>query len=185
MRGPKTKMRHGRKGFTLIELTIVLVIIGILASIAAPMISGIKAKAICAEAVAAMGTIYNALNLYYARHGQYPAIEGYMVNYPVGMNALGFSSGDLNGTYFSERCYYVYVVNTDIRDYFPEDYYLYTMPVSTYLDGLANDAARHIETEAITDNGTDEAYLYMDTTGRVYQYNISKSGFPLDPFFEQ
>jgi prepilin-type N-terminal cleavage/methylation domain-containing protein len=54
--GPVRKISN-RAGFTLIELIIVIVIIGILAAVAAPIMSGMKAKAICAEAVAGMSEL--------------------------------------------------------------------------------------------------------------------------------
>jgi prepilin-type N-terminal cleavage/methylation domain-containing protein len=57
-------MRCDSKAFTLIELIIVIMIIGILVSIAAPMIRNIKAKAMCAEALTTMSTISVAIRQY-------------------------------------------------------------------------------------------------------------------------
>jgi len=93
-------MRFNRKGFTLIELIIVIVIIGVLASIATPMMQGVQKKAILTEALVAMGTIRTLERAYYAERNAF---------YYGGWDfeAIGIKNGDLNGTYVSQKCYFV------------------------------------------------------------------------------
>ena len=62
-------VRLNKKGFTLIELIIVVVIIGILAAIAAPMMTGNVNRAKRSEAIAAEGSIRTAIRLYSANSG--------------------------------------------------------------------------------------------------------------------
>lgn len=62
-----------RKGFTLVELVVVIAIIGILASIAVPRFLEATASARGAKIVADMRTIESAVIIYYAKEGKYPA----------------------------------------------------------------------------------------------------------------
>lgn len=65
-------------GFTLIELLIVIVVLGILMSMAVPALSGVKNKADLAVAKADLHNAVHSLEMYYIDHGEYPgqAIEG-------------------------------------------------------------------------------------------------------------
>jgi prepilin-type N-terminal cleavage/methylation domain-containing protein len=67
-------MRRGQKGFTLIELMIVVAIIGILAAIAIPNFISFKKKAIISSAIANLETLRSALTQYAADRddGCYP-----------------------------------------------------------------------------------------------------------------
>lgn len=60
------------KGFTLSEVLIVVVIIGILASLVMPRFAGQTDKAAAAEAIGIMGTIHRALLQYFDEVGSYP-----------------------------------------------------------------------------------------------------------------
>lgn len=66
------KLLKDEKGFTLIELMVVVVIIGILAAIAVPAFSDASDKAKVSKAKADLRTIESALEIYYAEHGEYP-----------------------------------------------------------------------------------------------------------------
>ncbi len=66
-------MLKSKKGFTLIELMIVVAIIGILAAIAIPAYSNYSKKAKLTEVTHAMGAVGNALVEYYQSRGAMPA----------------------------------------------------------------------------------------------------------------
>jgi len=87
-----------RKGFTLIELMVVVLIVGILAAVAIPILRGRIDAAKWSEGKSSMGTIATAIRAYHAEHGTTgtaPNILG------VGLLGLGFAAGDLDGTYFT------------------------------------------------------------------------------------
>jgi type IV pilus assembly protein PilA len=65
MNGPTTQ---NRRGFTLIELLIVVVIIGILASIAIPKFESVRAKAHRATVMADLKNLANFQEIYYNNH---------------------------------------------------------------------------------------------------------------------
>ena len=65
--------KQNKKGFTLVELVVVIAILGILAGIAIPRFMEANKAARGAKIVADMRTIESAVNIYYVTHGSYPA----------------------------------------------------------------------------------------------------------------
>ena len=102
-------------GFTLIELIIVIVIIGILAAIAAPMMAGNVGKAKKSEAVSVMGAIRTAERLYFVDTSSYRGVltSGWSstpLNTYIGQN-------DIQGRYFNDVQYSVTTLGTN-NDYY-------------------------------------------------------------------
>ncbi len=93
------KFFNNRHGFTLVELMITVVIIGVLAAVAIPLYQGNVTRAKTSEADAALGTIRTALRVYYAEFQAYPTqVAAAEVTTISGLN---FVAADLNGTYFN------------------------------------------------------------------------------------
>ena len=76
-----------RKGFTLIELIIVIVIIGILASISVPIYRGYTRRAMAAEGRSLVGSLSKAEKIYYAEHTKFNAQAGTANDTVLGVDA--------------------------------------------------------------------------------------------------
>ena len=64
------------KGFTLVELVIVIVIVGILSIVAVPIYRGYTRKAMASEGKALLGTIQTAQKVYFAENASFRAASG-------------------------------------------------------------------------------------------------------------
>ena len=58
-------------GFTLIELMITIMIVGLLATVVTPMLTNSLERARSSEAMAAMGAIRRAMRMHHVEHGTY------------------------------------------------------------------------------------------------------------------
>ena len=95
-----------QRGFTMVELMIVVTIIGVLASIAFPMFQLVPQRSKSTEAVTALGLIRSSMRIYYVEHGTFanPSLftDGAQV---TNGGLLGVSDRDLGGRYFSTESY--------------------------------------------------------------------------------
>ena len=67
-------IRKGKQsGFTIVELLIVIIVIGILAALVITTYSGVEAKARDTKRQTDIGSLYSMLEAYYAQNGGYPA----------------------------------------------------------------------------------------------------------------
>ena len=96
------KLVNNQHGFTLVELMIVIVIVGILAAVAIPIYQGNIKKAKMSECDAALGTIRTALRVFYAEHGRYPIFDGDLNDV---QDSLSIQEPDLDGRYFAASDY--------------------------------------------------------------------------------
>jgi prepilin-type N-terminal cleavage/methylation domain-containing protein len=88
------------KAFTMVELMVVVLIVGILAAVAVPLMSGRVDSSKWSEAKAAMGTIATAIRAYAAEKGKDASAS-------PSLSELGIGTGELDGTYFVNTCYAV------------------------------------------------------------------------------
>jgi type IV pilus assembly protein PilA len=122
----RRKQMTSRKGFTLIELMVVIFIVGILAAVAIPIMRGRIDASKWSEAKAAAGSIRTAARAYVAEKGNSWTYAG------TTLTQLGFAAGDLDGKYFTTASYAV--VFTDVANNPPTYVITVTAASSTSAD---------------------------------------------------
>ena len=103
------------KGFTLVELMVVILIVGILAAIAIPLMQVRIDRSKWSEACSAAGTIRTSIRSYAAETSVATAqgLVGNDLSDAATETALGFIPTDLEGTYFTAVDYTITAVNGD------------------------------------------------------------------------
>ena len=99
--------RFGSPAFTLIELLIVVIIVGILAASAVPLYLSQAQRARTVEAVAGLGSVRHEQDAYFAENSAYLAVQpGNISNRPdQSPPGLGLDFG--NSAYFGNACFSV------------------------------------------------------------------------------
>jgi prepilin-type N-terminal cleavage/methylation domain-containing protein len=99
------------KAFTLIELMVVILIVGILAAASVPLMRGRVDSAKWSEANATAGTIRSAVRVAFAENPG-ATLTGKLDNATL-QTTLGFNAADLTGTYFVPGDYEITAVSAN------------------------------------------------------------------------
>lgn len=163
---------QSRKAFTIIELLVVMIIIGILASIAAPMMMQIKNKVIIGEAMAGLGSLRTAMRSYYMQYGAYPAAATtILTGIPQAtLNVLQINPNDFIGRYFKQYSGTSgYAIITLTSNTYQLRCYVRLSSTYRFMD-LADE-------KTLLQSGKTTGYIQMDQDGNITQSFLVGTGY--------
>lgn len=140
-----------QRAFTIVELLIVIVVIGILAAITIVAYNGVQSRARDAERQTEMKTIEKALEMYNADNGGYPTCSG--TTYVAGNAAGGCSTASLASALVPK---YLNAIPADPKSS-GNDIYQYAFgfqksSATTYSNNLSNNYITGMHLETVTGN---------------------------------
>jgi len=154
-------MRANRKGMTFIEIMLVVLLIGILASIAILTMSYTRKHAIALEAIVGISSLKQAMRYYYAEYRAYQNLNGFLdpdtgANYPQGINPHF-----LDGRYFRDKCYRIETSDVLVSR-------IMCFP-------LKSDDAQG---KSIAEGGEGDSYIWLELEGpNFYQQKVPCTGY--------
>jgi prepilin-type N-terminal cleavage/methylation domain-containing protein len=111
-------MKKFRKGFTLIEMLIVITIIALLASIVLVGMGGARAKTRDSRRVADLHNVMNGLELYYSKNYAYPNVSDWdALSLELTTADIGVSRVPQDPLNSPNGATYLYGLSADLQDY--------------------------------------------------------------------
>src|SRR5882762_5143552 len=89
-------LKNKSKGFTIVELLIVIVVIGILATLVIVTFTGIQQKARDSKRKTDLGAVQASLESYYSSNNTYPTLANMQSTTWLASNMKGFDANALN-----------------------------------------------------------------------------------------
>lgn len=111
------RIKNSKKGFTLVEILIVVTIIGILASIILVGLGNFRGRGRDARRIADLNQVQNALELYYTKFQRYPQANAWadlvtrLTSAQIGVSAIP------NDPLAPSRANYLYGTSADFQNY--------------------------------------------------------------------
>ncbi|MDB5186874.1 MAG: hypothetical protein JWM07_346 [Candidatus Saccharibacteria bacterium] len=124
--------KQKQSGFTIVELLIVIVVIGILAAITITAYNGVQTKARDSARISKIKSIAKAIELYNTDNGRYPAIQdGNGRETTCGSQTENWGHCDRNQTLAALLAPYMTIDPTSLSDATQGNYYYYYTSQST------------------------------------------------------
>ncbi|MCE7936221.1 prepilin-type N-terminal cleavage/methylation domain-containing protein [Candidatus Saccharibacteria bacterium CPR2] len=102
-----TKLKKSQEGFTIVELLIVIVVIGILAALVLTTFQGVQARARDTERKTDVNALHTHLEVYYNDNGRYPTLAQVTTANLPGLDPEALN--DPNGNALSANAPFAYV----------------------------------------------------------------------------
>ncbi len=156
-------MTRAIKGFTLIELIVVIIIISILVAVAFPTFGSIKARAIATEAIMGIAAIRQVVRQYSMEYSEAIEINLNGPSYTPASASASIKPNDFEGIYFSKECY--------------SGFKLVAQSGYGVCYFNPNQSSKKDMVNAMKD-GPGDASIKIDESGKITQSNFSRSGYP-------
>lgn len=178
-----------QKGFTIVELLIVIVVIGILAAIVVVAYNGVQGKSRDSARIAKVKSISKAIELYYIDNGRYPPIlDGQGRETICGSQTDNWGHCDRNKTLADMLAPYLYIDPTSLSDATQGNYYYWytsqdsdnyqTYGLMVYLEnsGGQNDGGYYANAYEVGPKPTFCANKYSGTNASWITYHSQCAG---------